>query len=687
MASFLAYFSAILFISIPVSSQLNDNELFFPGFKDLSTNLTLSQAAKIENDGILRLTNDSELLQGQAFYSLPIHFKNSTNGEVFSFSSSFALGIVSPYPKFCGHGMAFTISPSKELRGFPTQYLGLFNISNNGIASNHLFAVEFDTVQSPEFYDIDDNHVGININSLISNESSTAAYIDDSSTKKNLNLWSGKPILAWIDYDASENLLNVTISPNSSKPRLPLLSFNVNLSPIFLESMYIGFSSSTGFVTGSHYILGWSFKINGQAGALDLSSLPSIPDKKKLTAPEILKWTGISLAIVVGSIVILVVGIFFFIRWRTFRLEAKFMFDLMSEAKELEIDGKKGANLKVYKVSSIMLATDNFSSETKLGEGGFGPVYKGLLPDGQEVAIKRLSGRSKQGLVEFKNELIIVAKLQHTNLVRLLGFCIQGEEKILVYEYMPNKSLDTYVFDESKRKLFDWNKYFNIIEEIAHGLLYLHKYSRLRIIHRDLKASNILLDKNMNPKISDFGMAKVFTTTHSEANTNRVVGTRSTLQMKSSGYMAPEYAIGGIFSEKSDVFSFGVLILEIISGRRSNNNIFYDGQPLNLVAYAWQLWKEGVAIELMNPTLHDSFCEDQVLRCINLALLCVEHNQMDRPIMSVVISMLTNEGVKLPVPKQPAFSIERKIAVDNASGISRAENTINNLTISVMDPR
>ncbi|KAJ0014986.1 hypothetical protein Pint_20211 [Pistacia integerrima] len=283
MASFLIYFSAILFISIPVSSQLNDNELFFPGFKDLCTNINLHRDAQIEKNGILRLSNDRDLVQGQAFYSLPIQFKNSTNGEVSFFSSSFALGIVPRCPELGGHGIAFTISPSKELKGLATAYLGLFNKSNEGIASNHLFAFEFDTVQTPDFNDIDGNHVGIDINSLISRASSAAAYFDDSSTKQNLNLTSGKPILAWIDYDASENLLNVTISPHSFKPRLPLLSFNVNLSPIFHEFMYIGFSSATGLLSSSQYILGWSFKINGRAGALDPSSLPSIPDKIEQT--------------------------------------------------------------------------------------------------------------------------------------------------------------------------------------------------------------------------------------------------------------------------------------------------------------------------------------------------------------------------------------------------------------------
>ncbi|GMY34217.1 G-type lectin S-receptor-like serine/threonine-protein kinase CES101 [Fagus crenata] len=187
--------------------------------------------------------------------------------------------------------------------------------------------------------------------------------------------------------------------------------------------------------------------------------------------------------------------------------------------------GKKVSVLQFFSYESIAAATNNFATTCKLGEGGFGPVYKGKLADGQEVAIKRLSKNSGQGVVEFKNEIILIAKLQHTNLVRLVGCCIQREEKMLIYEYMHNKSLDLFLFDPMKKDLLDWTKRFNIIEAIAQGLLYLHKYSRLRIIHRDLKASNILLDATMNPKISDFGMARMFGQDQSEENTKRVVGT------------------------------------------------------------------------------------------------------------------------------------------------------------------
>ncbi|KAG8080260.1 hypothetical protein GUJ93_ZPchr0007g4623 [Zizania palustris] len=237
---------------------------------------------------------------------------------------------------------------------------------------------------------------------------------------------------------------------------------------------------------------------------------------------------------------------------------------------------ESSTDFTLYDLDDLATATDNFSEDNKLGRGGFGPVYKGKLPDGAEIAVKRLSAQSGQGLKEFKNEIQLIAKLQHTNLVKLVGCCVQEDEKMLVYEYMPNRSLDVFIFDQQRGPLLDWRKRLHIIEGVAQGLLYLHKHSRVRIIHRDLKASNILLDKDLNPKISDFGMARIFGSNMTEANTNRVVGTY--------GYMAPEYASEGIFSVKSDVFSFGVLLLEIVSGKRSSGHQHY-GEFVNLLGF------------------------------------------------------------------------------------------------------
>ncbi|MED6190664.1 G-type lectin S-receptor-like serine/threonine-protein kinase SD1-1, variant 2 [Stylosanthes scabra] len=186
---------------------------------------------------------------------------------------------------------------------------------------------------------------------------------------------------------------------------------------------------------------------------------------------------------------------------------------------------QEDVDLPIFDFSVIAKATGNFANNKKLGEGGFGPVYKGILEDGRELAVKRLSERSRQGQEEFKNEVVLIAKLQHRNLVKLLGCCIQDEEKILIYEYMPNKSLDHFISDESRRKLLDWLKRFNIINGIARGLFYLHQDSILRIIHRDLKTSNILLDANFNPKISDFGLARTFLDDQVEGNTNKIAGT------------------------------------------------------------------------------------------------------------------------------------------------------------------
>ncbi|CAL0333667.1 unnamed protein product [Lupinus luteus] len=341
--------------------------------------------------------------------------------------------------------------------------------------------------------------------------------------------------------------------------------------------------------------------------------------------------------------------------------------------KDLEGELNKGHDFKVFSYTSVMEATNNFSSENKLGQGGFGPVYKGILPTGREVAVKRLSKTSGQGIVEFKNELKLICELQHTNLVQLIGCCICEQERILIYEYMSNRSLDFFLFDSTRSKLLNWPNRFNIVEGISQGLLYLHKYSRLKIIHRDLKAGNILLDENMNPKISDFGMARMFTLQESTVNTNRIVGTH--------GYMSPEYIMEGVFSTKSDVYSFGVLLLEIVSGRK--NNSFYDDEhSLNLVGHAWELWKDGVCLKLMDPSLNGMFDPHEAQRCIHIGLLCVEHCVKDRPDMSDIISMLTNKSAIITLPTRPAFYFGRKIFEGETYSKSIESNTDSTKEIS-----
>nr|GEW09674.1 G-type lectin S-receptor-like serine/threonine-protein kinase At1g67520 [Tanacetum cinerariifolium] len=401
------------------------------------------------------------------------------------------------------------------------------------------------------------------------------------------------------------------------------------------------------------------------------------------------KWTWILIGVVI-PLVFLCLGLLWYIKKRKHRQEEherrkrdeSFLELTASESfkdiHQLETDGGKGNGLLLFSFASIMAATDDFSLENKLGQGGFGPVYKGKLSDGREIAIKRLSRTSGQGLVEFKNELILIVKLQHANLVRVLGCCIHREEKMLIYEYMPNKSLDFFLFDENRKTELNWPKRFNIIEGIAQGLLYLHKYSRMRVIHRDLKASNILLDESLNPKISDFGMARIFKENETEAMTNRVVGTY--------GYMSPEYAMEGTFSIKSDIFSFGVLILEIVSGRRNSSFIHLD-RTFNLIEYAWELWQQGDAMELKDPTLGNTCVVQQFLRTVHVALLCVQESATDRPTTSDMISMLLNDTMSLPTPNKPAFVIGRVDAKSTSSESKEKDCSVNNMTISVVEGR
>ncbi|XP_022140072.1 G-type lectin S-receptor-like serine/threonine-protein kinase At1g11330 isoform X2 [Momordica charantia] len=312
---------------------------------------------------------------------------------------------------------------------------------------------------------------------------------------------------------------------------------------------------------------------------------------------------AVIIASVISGTFILICCIYCF--WKR-KSQLKFLFKT-GDMKHDKMDQVKLQELPLFDFEKLETATNHFHFNNKLGEGGFGPVYKGKLVDGQEIAVKRLSKTSGQGLEEFTNEVMVISKLQHRNLVQLLGCCMEGEERMLVYEYMPNGSLDSIIFD-SKKKNLDWRKRLIIIEEIVRGLLYLHRDSRLKIIHRDLKASNILLDRDLNPKISDFGTARIFYSNEAQANTTRVVGTY--------GYMSPEYVMKGQFSEKSDVFSFGVLLLEIISGRK--NTSFYDNEhALNLLGFAWKLWMEDNLVALIDQTMFESDYKIEISRSSN----------------------------------------------------------------------
>ncbi|RID48675.1 hypothetical protein BRARA_I05174 [Brassica rapa] len=333
-------------------------------------------------------------------------------------------------------------------------------------------------------------------------------------------------------------------------------------------------------------------------------------------------------------------------------------------------------DLPLFEFKVLATSTDSFSPGNKLGQGGFGPVYKGILPEGQEIAVKRLSRASGQGLEELMNEVVVISKLQHRNLVKLLGCRIEGEERLLVYEYMSKKSLDAYLFDPLKQKILDWKTRFNIMEGICRGLLYLHRDSRLKIIHRDLKASNILLDDNLNPKISDFGLARVFQVNEDEANTTRVVGTY--------GYMSPEYAMEGFFSEKSDVFSLGVIFLEIISGRKNSHK---EENNLNLLAYVWKLWNDGEAASLAGPVVFDKCFEKEITKCVQIGLLCVQEFANDRPNVSTVIWMLTTENTDLPEPKQPAFIARRGFSIAESSDQSSQKISINDVSLTAVTGR
>ncbi|KAI3729294.1 hypothetical protein L6452_17947 [Arctium lappa] len=344
-----------------------------------------------------------------------------------------------------------------------------------------------------------------------------------------------------------------------------------------------------------------------------------------------------------------------------------FNFSSNQESQQEDLGAITAQDQKVFSFQTLVSATKNFHPDNKLGQGGFGPVFKGKLESGEEIAVKQLSHTSNQGKKEFVNEARLLARVQHRNVVSLLGYCV-SPEKLLVYEYVPNESLDKLLFKSANRDVLDWKRRYNIIAGVARGLLYLHEDAHDCIIHRDIKASNILLDEQWVPKIADFGMAKLYPEDQTHVNT-RVAGT--------NGYMAPEYVMHGNLSTKADVYSFGVVVLELISGQK-NYTFNLDPECQNLLDWAYKMYKKGKGLEILESILASSADPDQVATCIKLGLLCTQFDHHLRPTMSRVALMLTRKPGTLEEPTRPGYLGSRQrrahgIMTSSTEGMSNSQ--------------
>eukprot|EP00268_Persea_americana_P050721 TRINITY_DN5537_c1_g3_i1.p1 TRINITY_DN5537_c1_g3~~TRINITY_DN5537_c1_g3_i1.p1 ORF type:complete len:686 (+),score=53.60 TRINITY_DN5537_c1_g3_i1:148-2205(+) len=611
-------------------------DFLFNGFD--ASNLTLYGNATVEA-GFLTLTKETHFSIGRAFYTSKIRTKSPNHPySPLPFSTSFIFSITPSATSLSGHGFTFLLTPSPSTNGTSTaQNLGLFNVTNNGSPNNHVFAVEFDVFQNPEFLDIDSNHIGVNINSLTSTFSHTAGFwpqyatdSDDSDSFVELNLNGGANYHAWIDFSGSH--INVSMAQAGfNRPKRPLISAPINLSGVLLDEMYVGFTASTGLLAETHRILSWSFSnsnFSAYKGLINYN-LPCFMRTKK--SIFILK---VSFFAVIAFVILII--LIFLIVLATRRNKTR---SNTRDEEKVDPNPMEDWELEYWphriRYQEISAATNCFSKENLIGIGGTGKVYKGVLGHGSiEIAVKCIPQESKHGLQEFIAEVSTLGRLKHRNLVGLIGWCKPKKGCLmLVYEYMENGSLDKRVFfDCEPERMLGWVDRLRVLNDVAAGVLYLHEGWEMRVLHRDIKASNVMIDKSINGRLGDFGLARMHP--HGQhLGATRVVGT--------VGYMAPELVRHGRASAKTDVFGLGVLVLEVVCGRRPVE----EGSP-PLIEWVWGLMEKGKLVMALDQRLRlkGGPQDEEVERVLHLGLACVRPDPSVRPSIRQVVKVL--EGVR-----------------------------------------
>ncbi|XP_059670781.1 probable L-type lectin-domain containing receptor kinase S.5 [Cornus florida] len=626
----------LLCLSAEIVFGSQNFQVKFDSFNDSNKHNFAIQPPAAINQGALQVTPDSagnvnlfnrsgRVLLNRSFKlwdDQEVHSSNSS--RVASFNSSFLINIYrlnnSTSP---GEGLAFGIFPDKAIPpGSEGQYMGLTNSTTDGNSTNHLVAVEFDTFKQD--FDPDDNHIGLNINSIRSIKNVLLSSLDIELVPPGAKFYN-----VWVQYDGINKTIEVFIEqasekgPTPARPSSPVLvKSNLDLRDVVAQNSYFGFAASTGKTTQLNCVLRWNLTVQ------------YYPDKDP--------WLKIVLGVGVPGVALLVSGsmalCYYFYRRRLARSDPNILRALKS------LPGMP----REFHFKDLKKATDNFHVKNKLGEGGFGVVYKGLLPaENLEVAVKWFSRESIKGQDDFLAELTIINRLRHRHLVPLLGWCHKNGKLLLLYEYMPNGSLDKHLFGNSANdQPLSWNLRYKIISGLASALHYLHNDFNQKVVHRDLKASNIMLDSNFNARLGDFGLARALDhEKNSYTDAAGVIGT--------AGYIAPECFLTAKATQQSDVYAFGAVLLEVVSGLRPGTRI---GAFQYLVDWVWYLHRDGRLLEAVDKRLGVNYVAEAAERVLLLGLSCCHPMANERLDMKEIVKILS-ESVQVPYvpPFKPPF--------------------------------
>ncbi|PIN17936.1 Serine/threonine protein kinase [Handroanthus impetiginosus] len=626
------------------------------------------------SNGSVRLTRDLSVPYsgaGRVLYSKPVDFRRPGSQSPASFSTFFSFSVTNLNPSSIGGGLAFVISPDDEYVGDAGGFLGIMDAKGT---QNSVVAVEFDTLMDVEFKDINGNHVGLDLNSMVSTRVSDLDIIG-------VDLKSGDLVNSWVDYSGTTRIIKVYVSYSNLKPKEPIISANLDLNDYILNDfMFVGFSGSTQGSTEIHTIEWWSFSSSFDENPSSNSVVPFVttpppptanlmnptantvnppPPPPPSAAPEVDNSTTTSHEEKTsgkchnqlckdgpGAVVGVVTAGAFFLAFCTLALiwvyNKKFKREKNSETLASDVIKMP----KEFSYKELNNATKGFDSSRIIGHGAFGTVYRGILPTtGDVVAVKRCT-HSGQGKTEFLSELSIIGTLRHRNLVRLQGWCHEKGESLLVYDLMSNGSLDKALFES--RMLLPWPLRKKILLGVASALAYLHQECENQVIHRDIKTSNIMLDEGFNARLGDFGLARQIE--HDKSPD-------ATVAAGTMGYLAPEYLLTGRATDKTDVFSYGAVVLEVASGRRPIEKEVKVGPSSNLVDWVWSLHREGSLILAADPRLQNEFDEGEMRKVLLVGLACSHPDPMARPTMRGVVQMLTGEAEVPVVPRaKPTLS-------------------------------